>query len=104
MHNEERIACRTPSEGKGGITRIPVWKFDCLSAAITDAVRAAGADGLPFTDLKAAVSDRLIVEQRDRIGSIGWHVTTVKLEMEVRGDLIRGKAKGPQRLFLPDML
>ncbi len=53
-----------------------------------------------FAELPDLVRERLTEDDKDRLGSIGWNVTTVKLEMEVRGEVIRLEGKGPQRLVL----
>jgi len=34
-----------------------------------------------------------------RLGSVGWHTTTVKLNMEVKGELQRLSGVNPQRLI-----
>ena len=89
----ETTTCRTPNAS--GTTNIPTWKFDALRTAILDAV---GDDGIVFKDLKPAVETRLDADTLSRLGSIGWHLTTVKLEMEVAGDIARVEGSKPQRL------
>ena len=89
----ETTVCRTPNAE--GTTSIPTWKCEAVRAAILDAV---GEDGLAFSELKSAVGERLSAEELDRLGSLGWHVTTVKLEMEVAGDIARVEGVTPQRL------
>lgn len=99
MSDEEaRIACRTPN-GKSDGTRIPAWKFETLRAAILDAIDAAGPEGIRNRDLDAAVAARLNKEERERLGKLGWHVVTVKLELEVRGDIRRADGRGPLRFL-----
>jgi len=100
MADDPRIDCRTPTKGRDGVTRIPAWKFEAVRAAILDAVGAAGAAGLPFAELPGAVGTRLEADVKGRLGSVGWHTTTVKLELEVRGALVRLPGPGPQRLVL----
>ena len=39
-------------------------------------------------------------DQLDRLGKLGWHVVTVKLEMEVREEIERMDVKGPLRIRL----
>ncbi|QFT91417.1 hypothetical protein FIU86_01065 [Roseovarius sp. THAF9] len=90
---EARVACRTPAEGRDGATSIPEWKFDAVRRGIHAAL-AAGP--LPFKDLREAVCSKLSEEQLSQLGSLGWHVTTVKLELEVRGEVARVAGKGPQ--------
>lgn len=96
---EERVACRTPAPGKMGVTRIPKWKFDAVRAAILETL----ADGpVPFSQLTARVGDRLTGSDKDHMGSLGWHTTTVKLELEVRGEICRLDRPGKQMLALTD--
>ncbi len=96
----DKVACRTPTKGRDGVTNIPRWKYDILRLAILESVDAAGPAGLRFADLAHEVGARLEDELRGRLGSIGWHTTTVKLEMEVRGELRRLPGSGAQRLVL----
>ena len=94
----ERIACRTPNAD--GITNIPVWKFDVIRVAIINAITDAGQDGLLFSELTGEVRKRLSASELKDLGSVGWHTTTVKLELEGRGEIDRVAGKSPQRLFL----
>jgi hypothetical protein len=96
---EDRVECRTPAEGRAGVTRIPRWKYDAVRAAIMRAVQAAGPEGLPFAQLTGQVAALLSPEVRERLGSVSWHTTTVKLNMETEGELARSTGRGPQRLF-----
>lgn len=100
--SKDRVACRTPTKNKSGQTAIPRWKFDAVRDAVLAAVVAAGPDGLAFSALPAAVGERLSDDERARLGSLGWHVTTVKLELEVRGELARLPGT-PQRLIVPGL-
>lgn len=93
MDDASRTLCRTPNAS--GTTRIATWKFDLLRAAILDAL---GDDGLAFKDLGSAVTARLDAQTRDKLGSLGWHMTTVKLEMEVAGEIARVAGRAPQYL------
>jgi hypothetical protein len=93
-----RVACRTPAAGKGGTSNIPVWKFDLIRGAIRDVLAQAGPEGMANKDLRDAVGARLSAEDLARLGKLGWHVVTVKLEMEVRGEIIRLPGKGPMRI------
>ena len=94
MATEDKVACRTPTAGRDGAVNIPKWKFDAVRRAILDAT----AEPIAFADLPAAVGARLTEDERARLGSLGWHVTSVKLEMEVRGEIERSPGRGPQRL------
>lgn len=97
--DDPKTECRTPAEGRDGVTRIPSWKYECLRGAIIEVVDEAGSDGLAFSNLTEAVRPRLSADQLDRLGSLGWHVTTVKLNMEVEGDIARLPGS-PQRLVV----
>ncbi|ABD56911.1 hypothetical protein Jann_3994 [Jannaschia sp. CCS1] len=100
MVSEDRVPCRTPAEGRDGTSNIPAWKFDLLRAAILKVVGAAGPDGLLNKDLRDAVGAELSADDLDRLGKLGWHVVTVKLELEVRGEIARMVVKGPMRIAL----
>ncbi len=91
----EKTACRTPAEGRDGVTNIPTWKFELLRDAI---LHSLAAGDLPFSQLKDAVRERLDADALNTLGSLGWHVTCVKLEMEVRGEIERVKGVTPQLL------
>ena len=91
---EDKVPCRTPAEGRDGVTNVPKWKFNLLR----DAILAIAAQPLAFKDLAPLVGERLSDADRERLGSLAWHVTTVKLELEVRGEIERLPAKGPQQI------
>ena len=98
MTATEKKLCRTPTGGTP--TNIPAWKYTAVRAAILELVAAAGVAGFPFKDLPAAVAEHLEPDLRQRLGSVTWHTTTVKLEMEVAGELIKVTGSRPQRLRL----
>ena len=95
--NEQRTVCHTPTPGKQP-TSIPTWKFAAVRAAILDVVPRSGS-GVAAKDLAALVAERLPGDVLDRLGSVGWHTTTVKLQMEVAGELRRVEKKTPQHLL-----
>ncbi|MEM8874640.1 MAG: hypothetical protein AAGD32_10310 [Planctomycetota bacterium] len=91
-----KVACRTPTPGKTP-TNVDAHKFNLVRDAILDVLREAGDDGVAFmADLPDAVGARLTED----IGSVGWYTTTVKLELEVRGEIERVPGSKPQRLRL----
>ena len=94
---DERVACRTPSPGRTGQTRIPKWKFDCIRQAIIEELKTADA---AWVDLTERVRGRLSAGQLSSMGSLGWHVVTVKLELEVRNEIARKSGPGRQILTL----
>ena len=98
MSDDDRIACRAPAKGKEGTTRIPRWKYECVRRAILDALEAAEDGQVLFKNLADQVRERLSSNQLAKLGSLGWHVTTVKLNMEVDKELERVPRKTPQML------
>ena len=94
---EPTVAWRTPTPGRSGVTNRPQWRFEIIRGASID---VSATEEVRFADLPDLVRERLSEEVKGRLGSIGWNVTTVKLEMEVRGEIIRQTGKGPQRLIL----
>ncbi|MFK7956481.1 MAG: dihydrofolate reductase [Lysobacterales bacterium] len=94
----ERVLCRTPSVGKKP-TRIPQWKFELLRGHIVQILADADSPVL-FAELRGLVGSRLNADQRKRLGSLGWHCTCVKLELEVAGEIQRLRGSGPQLLAL----
>ncbi|MCY4543463.1 MAG: hypothetical protein OXB95_13895 [Rhodobacteraceae bacterium] len=97
MNGSDRIVCRTPSPGKKGTTRIPKWKFDCIRRSILDELRQGD---VAFSQLASKVESSLSAKELERLGSIGWHVTSVKLELECRGEIRRRMRKGRQVLTM----
>ena len=98
MTSTDRVGCRTPAEGRDGVTNIPAWKFDAIRGAIL-AILSEG--DMRWSELTEAVRARLSADQLDRMGKLGWHVVTVKLELEVRGEVVRRAVKGPQVIGVP---
>ena len=97
----DKIACYTPTKGKAGATRIPRWKYDCVRRAILNVLEGSDDGQVAFMDLANHVQNHLTSNQLAKLGSLGWHVTTVKLNMEVDGELERVPRKTPQTLRKP---
>lgn len=95
-----KVECRTPTAGKAA-TRIATWKFELLEAAILGIVPRE-EPGIEFKALPARVRQALTAAELKRLGSVSWHTTTVKLELEVRGHLTRIDGSSPQRLIRTD--
>jgi hypothetical protein len=93
---EDRVLCQTPNKPTAG-TRIPRWKFDAVRTAILT-VLAEGE--MTFLDLTSACKIRMADADLAKLGSLGWHVTTVKLELECRGEIARVPGSKPQLLTL----
>jgi len=95
---ERKVECRTPTPGSHG-TRIPKWKYDAVREAIR-AVVPRSKEGIEFRALATLVAKVMPVADRRKLGSVAWHTTTVKLHMEVIGELARVPDSRPQRLRL----
>jgi len=91
----DRVPCRTPAEGRHGVTNIPTWKFDLIRGHILDLLEEGQRI---YNDVRDAIGARLTTEEAEALGKLGWHVITVKLELEVRGEIERVAAKGPQQI------
>ena len=91
---EEKILTLHPEEGKQGVN-ISRAKYDMIRQAILNAIRSQGT--ITFKGLVSLIDYNL----RNRFeGSIPWYVTTVKLDMEARGEIERIPGKGGQMLRL----
>ncbi len=71
-----------------------------MRAAVLTAIAASGPDGVAFADLPGQVQGQLDDDQLVRLGSVGWHTTSVKLNMEVEGEIKRLPKVTPQRLII----
>ena len=94
---EERIKTLNPDPEKSG-TRISRAKYEAVRRAILKVVPAAG-DGLPFKELPSRVRNELPKRDLATLGSVSWYTTTVKLDLEARGELKRVPGARPQRLL-----
>ena len=95
---EEKIMCLTPTPGKQG-TRIARWKYDTLRRAIRQ-VLVKNKSGVEFMKLAELVRPNLAKDELKKIGSLMWYVTTVKLHLEVIGEIERIPNSTPQRVRL----
>jgi DNA-binding Lrp family transcriptional regulator len=89
---DEKIQTLHP-QGKQGVN-INKDKYDVIKAAIINVLQKQGE--MTFNGLNDEVSRQL---EGNFAGSIGWYVTTVKLDLEARG-VIERFGKSPQQLRL----
>ena len=94
---DKKVVCETPTLGKKP-TRIAKWKYDIVRQAILNSIPKKG-DGLLFKELPEKVKHELSIHDKTRLGSIGWYTTCVKLDMEVKGEIMRVSGSKPQRLI-----
>ena len=91
---EEKILTLHPEEGKQGVN-ISRAKYEMIRQAILNAIRSQGS--ITFQGLVSLIDYNL----RNRFeGSIPWYVTTVKLDLEARGEIERAPGPGEQNLRL----
>lgn len=83
-----------PESGKLDV-RIDQAKYEAVHAAIFDNLRQYGP--MTFTQLGALVEEQL---HTTFTGSIMWHYTTVKQDMEARGEIRRVPNSRPQVIEL----
>ena len=79
MNDEAKVLCKTPTPVKKG-TRILKWKYDLIRSAIL-AVVPQDEVGVQFRDLPKLVKGLLTEEDLQRLGSLSWYTTTVKLDL-----------------------
>jgi len=99
MSNTIKVLCQTPTPGKQP-TRIDRWKYDLVHSAIL-AVVPSNEQGIEFRVLPAFVEQQIEPGNLSKLGSVSWYVTTVKLDLEVNGEIERIPGSKPQRLRLP---
>lgn len=83
-----------PDAAKKGV-KIEKAKYDLMRSAILAALKRNGA--MPFIELAALLDDQM---QGRFDGSVMWYCTTVKLDLEARGEIRRVPNAKPQRIEL----
>ncbi|MBC8344959.1 MAG: hypothetical protein ISR89_10285 [Candidatus Marinimicrobia bacterium] len=84
-----------PNPSKNGVN-ISKEKYDQMKGAILESIEMAGEIKF-MTDLRHEVNRKL---GKSFEGSIGWYLTSVKLDLEARGLIERVPGKKPQYLRL----
>lgn len=93
--SDDRILARHPDPARQG-TRIARRLYDPVRTAILETL----AEGeVAFGDLRAAIAERTDPAMWEE-HSLGWYTTTVKLDLEARGEIQRVPGVSPQRLRL----
>jgi hypothetical protein len=92
----DKVLVQTPTPGKQP-TRIDRWKYDLVQSAIL-AVVPSNEQGIEFRDLPALVEHQIAPGDLEKLGSVSWYTTSVKLDMEVKGQIERVPGSKPQRL------
>ena len=94
---QQKVVCQTPTQGKQP-TRIDRWKYDLIRIKVLEILPEKG-EGVLFKDLSKLVKARLSEYEQSRLGSVSWYTTTVKLDLEVRGEIRKIPKTKPQRLL-----
>lgn len=90
----ETIQTLHPDPVKRGVN-IEKTKYDSMKNAILETLKRDGA--MPFVELAALLKDQM---QGSFDGSVMWYFTTVKLDLEARGEIRRVPNTKPQRVEL----
>jgi hypothetical protein len=98
VSKDEKVLVETPTPGKQP-THIDKWKFDLVRAAIL-AVVPADEHGVEFNVLPQLVEEHISPDKLEDLGTVSWYTTTVKLDMEVKGEIERIPGSKPQKLRL----
>ncbi|MDH3251716.1 MAG: hypothetical protein OEM41_02925 [Ignavibacteria bacterium] len=93
MKKEARVLTLHP-EGKKGVN-IDKEKYRIVRDAILGVLKEEGT--VTFNELMKRVHTRLRGRFR---GSIGWYMTTVKLDMEARKQIVCDRGSSPQTVRL----
>ena len=93
---DDRVLCENPDPAKQG-TRIPRWKYELVSDAIFRALQKK-PNGFPFRDLPTQVRKCLTRDDAAKLGSVSWHTTVVKLDLEAKRKIERIPGSRPQLL------
>lgn len=90
----QKIQTRHPDPEKQGVN-IDKDKYESMRSAILRILRSQGE--ITFQELMAAVHEEL---RGNFEGSIAWYYTTIKLDLEARGEIERMPGSKPQMIRL----
>ncbi len=100
MSSDDKVVCQTPTPGKQP-TRIDRWKYDLIHSAIL-AVIPTNDQGVEFRELPGLVEETINPADLEKLGSVSWYTTTVKLDMEVKREIEQIPGSTPQKLRLAE--
>lgn len=95
MH-EDKTYCLNPDPSKA-CTRVDRWKYNLVRDILLELI-PADPPGVAFKDLASLVQGRLSAADSVRLGSTGWYTTTVKPDLEARGEIRKVEDRSPQYL------
>lgn len=100
MSSKDEKLLMMNADGTPSKTHLALFKYEPYKRAILSALQDAGDEGVYFKDLPEQVRVRLPEKDLTKLGSIMWHVTTVKLDLEGRGQIERIAKVKPQKVRL----
>src|ERR1700754_1628458 len=96
--NSDKVVCKTPTPEKTSKS-IDKWKYDVVRRAILNILKSQ-PEGVLFSELAGLVDQNLSEYEKQNLGSVNWYTTTVKLDLEVRGEIRRLEKVSPQKLVV----
>lgn len=96
MANDETLQIGSVIDGSGG-TRIKKSTYELFRRLLLEAI-PADDDGIAYRELPRLIEPRVPRELLKTRGSCSWYVTSVKLDLEARGEIERLPGVRPQRL------
>lgn len=93
----DKVLCLNPDPKKSG-TNMDRWKYELVREILLEAIPDE-EPGVAFKDLAGRLGEDLTPAKIEELGSLGWYTTTVKLDLEARGEIERLPGTSPQRLI-----
>jgi hypothetical protein len=97
--NSDKVVCKTPTPDKTSTKSIDKWKYDVVRRAILNIIKSK-PEGVLFSELATLVGQNLSEYEKQNLGNVSWYTTTVKLDLEVRGEIRRLDKVSPQQLVI----
>ncbi|MGJ3242625.1 MAG: DUF6958 family protein [Opitutales bacterium] len=89
-----KILCTTPTPGKQPV-RIDAWKYHLIKDRLVEVLRSKGPQ--THKDLTQQIGRLLKNPEKDKLGSVAWYTTTVKLDLECKGMISRVNGSRPHQ-------
>jgi hypothetical protein len=96
MSEEEIVQLNHPDPNKQ-MPRISKHKYAMVRKAIFE-ILPFDNEGFPIKELAKSVAAFLSKEHLEELGSVGWHTTSIKLDLEACGLIERIPGRSPQWL------
>jgi Uri superfamily endonuclease len=96
MAREDIVHCQNPDPKKQGINVLR-WKYEAVRGAVRRVLEERPG-GIEFKELPELVRKNLGRDELDRLGSVPWYTTVVKLHLETIGEIERVADSKPQTI------